>query len=393
MKSKQPNQATQSILKVIVFISSVSILWGCTAVKFSTNADCKGASNCVVQAGSAVYEGTENISGGKVDVLFINDNSASMSYEQSQLAQRFNQFVAQFDQRQIEYRMAVTTTDISSAQNAARSINQNGALQDGRLITFSNGQKYLVPTSGSPSQKEQMFNQVINRPETLSCEQFIANWQGSRESLTYSQGYYNACPSTDERGIYAANLVVQNNPDNFIRQEADLAIIFLADEDERSQMYWFNTPGFELADLDKANTLVNNLKSKYPQKTVGIHGFIVKDQACLSQQNTQTGGLVSGSYGWEYYNAIQATGGYAGDICASDYTQQLLSVFNSIQGKIVDKIALNCAAPQLQVENITVTSNDPSIAHSVVGSEIRFNKKLPIGSSVYYKYRCTQSAQ
>ncbi len=393
MKTNQLNQFAQSFLKWTALVTSVSIFWGCSAVKFSTKASCEGAANCVVQAGAVVHEGTETITGGKVDVLFVNDNSASMSFEQARLAQRFNQFVAQFDQRLIDYRMAVTTTDISSGQNAPRSINQGGALQDGKLIPFSNSQKFLVPSSGSASQKEQMFNQVINRPETISCEQFIINYAGSRDTSAYSQAYYNACPSTDERGIFAANLVVQNNPDSLIRPEADLAIIFLADEDERSQMYWHNIAGFELANLDKSATLISQIKAKYPQKTLGIHAFIVKDQTCLNQQNAQTNGLVGGSYGWEYYNATQAGAGIAGDICANDYTQQLLSVFNNIQGKIVDKIALKCAAPQLQIENITVSSSDSSITHTVVGSELRFNKKLPVGSTVYYKYKCTQGAQ
>ncbi len=394
MKTNQLNQFAQSFLKWAAFVTSVSIFWGCSAVKFSTKASCEGAANCVVQAGSVVYGPfTETITGGKVDVLFVNDNSASMSFEQARLAQRFNQFVAQFDQRLIDYRMAVTTTDISSGQNVPRSINQSGALQDGKLISFSNSQKYLVPGSGSSPQKEQMFNQVINRPETLSCEQFIINYSGSRDTSAYSQAYYNACPSTDERGIFAANLVVQNNPDSFIRPEADLAIIFLADEDERSQMYWHNIAGFELSNLDKSATLFSQIKAKYPQKTLGIHAFIVKDQTCLNQQNAQTNGLVGGSYGWEYYNATLAGSGVAGDICANDYTQQLQSVFNNIQGKIVDKIALKCAAPQLQIENITLSTNDPSISPSVVGAEIRFNKKLPVGTSVTYKYKCTQGAQ
>jgi hypothetical protein len=396
MKSKLPNQTQRIILKLLVFILGAPIFWGCSAVKFSNSGDCGGASNCVVQNGTLVYDGKLEVLGGKVDVLIVNDNSASMSYEQSRLSQKFSQFVAQFDRsdRLIDYRIALTTTDISSAQNPARSINQNGALQDGKLVTFSNGKKFLQPTSGSASQKEQMFNTIINRPETLTCEQFIKNWSGSRDSLTYSRGYYEACPTTDERGIYAANLVVEKNPDNFIRNDADLAIIFLADEDERSQMYWHNIPGFSLEDYDKAAKLVENVKAKYPQKTLGIHAFIIKDQNCLNQQNLQTNGLVSGSFGWEYYNATQATGGIAGDICSSDYTQQLTSVFDNIQGKIVDKIALNCAAPKLQIadEDVEITSSDSSITHYIEGAEIRFTKKLPIGSSVKYKYRCIQGA-
>lgn len=380
----------------ILLLPALLAFVGCSAVKFSTKSNCEGDANCVAQQGFDVYEGTETIQGGKVDVLIVNDNSASMSFEQARLAQRFNQFVAQFDQKLVDYRIAVTTTDISSSQNAPRTINQNGALQDGKLISFVNNTSFLTPTSGTLAQKEQMFNQVINRGETLACEQFIKSWIASgksRDSQEYSQAYYNNCPSTDERGIYAANLVLQNNPNSFIRPEADLAVIFLADEDERSQLYWHKQPGFELTELDKGTVLAAKIKEKYPQKTFGLHAIIVKDQNCLDQQNNQISGVVSGSYGWEYHNAVQATGGVSGDICASDYTQQLISISTNIQVKIVDKIALKCQAPKLEVVNITISSSDPSITHSIVGSEIRFSKKLPVGSSVYYKYKCNHVAK
>lgn len=384
-----------SFFMISIFAMGIS---ACSAVKFSTKSDCGSDSNCVSQKGFDVYEGTEVIGGGKVDILFVNDNSASMSFEQSRLSQRLSQFVSQFDQRLIDYRMAVTTSDISSAQNSPRSINQNGALQNGRLIKFSNGAPYLTKDSGSASQREAMFNQVINRPETATCENFISTWirdGKSRDTSAYSQAYTANCPSTDERGIYAANLVVKNNSDLFIRPESDLHIVFLADEDVRSQLYWNNTPGFALEDYDKGDRLLPNIKSIYAQKTVGLHAIIIKDANCLAQQGNQLGGVVSGSYGWEYFKATQSTSpqGVAGDICASDYSGQLQSIFSNIQGQIVDKIALKCEGSRLEIENVTISSSDPSISYSVVGAEIRFSRKLPIGSSVYYKYKCRVSAQ
>lgn len=390
----QPSAPGRLIL--LFAMSALFLMSGCSAVKFSTKSDCGADTNCISQQGFDIYEGTENIGGGKVEVLFLNDNSASMSFEQARLADRLNQFVSQFDQRFIDYRMAVATSDISSSQNPPRTINQNGALQDGRLIKFSNGAAYLTPNSGSSVQKESLFRQVINRPETIACENFITTWISSgksRETSQYAEEYYKNCPSTDERGIYAANLIVKNNPEGFIRPEADLHIVFLADEDVRSQLYWNNTPGFALEEFDKGDKILTNIKSIYPQKTVGLHAIIVKDASCLGQQSGQLGGVVSGSYGWEYHKATQATGGVSGNICAADYSQQLLSIFDNIQGNIVDKIALKCEGTRLEIQNITISSSDPSITYSIVGAEIRFSKKLPVGSSVYYKYKCQQSAQ
>ena len=382
----------------IALILAVSLLTACSAVKFSAKTDCEGDTNCVVDQGSLVHQVNITVEGGNVDVLFVNDNSASMSYEQARLADRLSFFVAQFEQRFINYRMAVTTSDISSASNAPRSINQNGALQNGKLIRFSGNAPFITRDSGSASQREQMFRQVINRPETLSCENFITGWVNSgrsRESSEYSQAYAANCPSTDERGIYAANLVAKNNPDSFIRPESDLHIIFLADEDVRSQLYWNNTPGFALEDYDTGDRLLPNIKAIYPQKTVGLHAIIVKSATCLAMQNSQLGGIVSGSYGHEYHKATLSTSGVSGDICASDYSSQLQSIFDNIQGQIVDKVALKCSGSNLvlNTNDIQISPADASIVPSIVGSEVRFSRKLPRGSTVSFSYRCLSSAQ
>jgi len=380
----------------------------CSNVRFDKKADlsqyggeCQQVSDSEVRC-----SGSENVAGGKVDVLIVNDNSASMSFEQARLAQRFNNFVSLLDSQFMDYRIAMTTTDISDSQNTPRAINQNGELQDGRLASFANGKKYLTLSDGTLAEKTTLFNQMINRPETIKCEAFINSWIGSGKSIndpTYSALYMQNCPSSDERGIYAANLVIQNNPNNFLRTEADLAIIFLSDEDVRSQLYdpFYNVPGFSLGSLDTAQSLISQIKQKYPSKSFGVHAIVTKDPACLSQQKQQISGVVNGSYGLEYNRAVLAAQsamsamGYSsnvvakmvtGDICSSDYTSQLQQVFSHIQGQIKDSINLGCDNP-FNV-NVTLSNSDPSITWSVSSRVLKFNKKLPAGTQVSYSYSC-----
>lgn len=387
-------------------IAFVGTYTACSGVRFSKQVDVKQFGNaCQQQSDSKVFcEGTEFVSGGKVDVLIVDDNSASMSYEQARLASRFNNFVKLLDNKSMDYRIAVTTTDTSSTANPPRAVNQNGALQDGKLIAFPFGGKYVTQKDGDTTKRADWFNAVINRQETLNCENFILGWVNSGKSLEsteYTTQYADNCPTTDERGIYAANLVLQNNPDSFIRPEADLAIIFLSDEDVRSQLYHYNYPGYELSEMDKSSTLINNIRTLYPSKAFGVHAIIVKSEACLNQQAAQTQGIVNGSYGWEYHNAVQqaktamnAMGFPAdvtskmvsGDICASDYTSQLSQIFDSINGQVKDSIALGCENPTDMV--VTLSTSDPSITHSVIGNTLKFNKKLPVGTSVSYRYSC-----
>jgi len=353
----------------------------------------------VVQNGKAVYPAQDyTVDGGKVDVLIVDDNSASMSFEQNRMSARFNQFIQNLENKGVNYRIAFTTTDISSSQNAARAINGNGALQDGKLIALSSGKKFLSKEDGDLAAKTAIFKTAIERKETLSCETFINNWMSSGKTASdasYSTEYYNNCPSGDERGIYAANLVTKNNPDGFLRDDADFHIIFLSDEDERSQLYLYGGQ-YSLEDMDKGKTLASTIRTTFPSKTFGIHPIITADAYCLPIQNQQMAGIVSGTYGTEYNNArkealsivnsersqkgLAAVKMVLGDICLNDYAGQLTEIFDNVVGPIVDSFAIKCSNPEGL--NITVSTSDSSISHELVGNVIKFNKKLPVGTRV-----------
>jgi hypothetical protein len=387
------------IRPLILFAFMSYFLGACSGVKFSQNLECEKNGTCVVQNGKAVYPAQDyTVDGGKVDVLMVDDNSASMSFEQNRMSARFNQFIQNLENKGVNYRIAFTTTDIASSQNAARAINGNGALQDGRLIALSSGKKFLSKEDGDLAAKTAIFKTAIERKETLSCETFIKNWMNSGKTATdasYATEYYNNCPSGDERGIYAANLVTRNNPDGFLRDDADFHIIFLSDEDERSQLYLYGGQ-YSLEDMDMGKNLASTIRSTYPSKTFGIHPIITADAYCLPIQNQQMSGIVSGSYGTEYnnarkealsiVNAERSQKGLApvkmvlGDICLNDYAGQLTEIFDNVVGPIVDSYAIKCSNPEGL--NITVSTSDSSISHELVGNVIKFNKKLPVGTRV-----------
>lgn len=384
---------------IILFAMTSYFLGACSGVKFSQNLECEKNGTCIVQNGKAIYPAQNyTVDGGKVDVLFVNDNSASMSFEQNRMSARFNQFIQNLENKGVNYRIAFTTTDISDSQNGARTINGNGALQDGKLISLATGKKYLSKEDGDLAAKTAIFKVAIERKETLSCETFIKNWMNSGKSIndgSYSQEYYNNCPSGDERGIYAAHLVAKNNPDSFLRDDADFHIIFLADEDERSQLY-LHGGQYALEEMDKGKNLATLIRTTYPSKNFGIHPIITADEYCLPIQNQQMSGIVSGSYGLEYNNArkealaimnaersqkgLEPVKMVLGDICLNDYAGQLTQIFDNVVGPIVDSFAISCSNPEGL--NITVSTSDSSIRYELVGNVIKFNKKLPQGTVV-----------
>lgn len=395
----------------------------CSPKKFardpSYNACQNSGQNCITQNGRDYFSVSETVGGGKIDVLVVTDNSASMSREQAALANRFSGFISNLENKKMSYRIGVVTTDISSAVNRPRTINRDGDLQDGRLIPLPNGDDYLTNESGSLSEKDRAFKATVQRPETLSCETFILNQlsqcrsqglskEACQERSSYISAYDNHCPSGDERGIFAARLVLEKNPSRFIRKDADLAIIVLSDEDVRGGLYrgpyrekgetHMQSGEYSLTDKDSASSFLSFMVKQYPNKPYNVHAITVPyhtDPTCTSKQASQTGGMVGASIGYQYEvlaAAIQGQKKVAGvrsSICESSYSAALQSIFDQVQSEVIDRVALACANPP--DVNVSVTGpngGSMTMAWTLVADEIRFSQKIPVGASIKVTYSC-----
>jgi len=342
---------------------------------------------CDSDTGACSFDETIFVSGGMVDILFVDDNSGSMSFEQSKMADRFPMLLSKLDDRMLNYRIGITTTDIASSQNQPRAINQNGALQNGRLISYATGKKYLEPNTPN---KTFLFLNTMKRPETLECESYITNAVASgvsQASAEYQQGYYAHCPSGDERGVMAAINTVRDNTDQLIRPEAHLAVVIISDENERSWGITDPQVSYTLETDDTPQAMIDTVKQKYPGKTLSVHSVVVRsnDATCLQNQNNQMGGLVKGFYGTIYEQLSQATNGVIGSVCESDYGAQM----GQIGAAIVDQVeyfTLHCANP----ENFELTFIPSSAATSyhLEGKRVIFDKDLDPSSKVRFKYNC-----
>lgn len=384
----------------------------CSPKKFDKDFEANACQNfaevCVSDNGEDKFDYTVTAAGGLVDILFVADNSGSMSFEQTYMAQRFHSFLGQLDARHVDYRIGVVTSDISSSAtsstaddgassslyNEPRAINQNGALQDGNLVKFDNGSVYLTTSTAN---KEQLFAKNIQRPETLQCENYLKQYPNSQPPAA---GVKANCPSGDERGLYAANLFFKKNPSSFIRPNAHLAIVILADEDVRSGLYSkASNTAYQLEENDQPATLINNVKAAYSNKGLSVHSIIVRpgDGGCLTAQSRQMGpsfmgpthgvtyNQMLGSEGHKYAEATQMTNGILGDICAGDYGSQLANIGANIVDRMSD-VTLACADPKaLQV---TLTPAQAGTSWSVSGNNLHFSQALNPGTQVRLQYTC-----
>lgn len=337
----------------------------CSPTKFDVkNNLCEDVTDsCVTIDSITTITQSFKVGAGKVDILFIDDNSASMSMTQNKLAAKFGGFVEALDAKEIDYNIAITTTDLLARQNDP-------------LISFSNGNKILKKSDAS---RVSLFNGGIVRTETITCENFIkSSYYTYGPSFNtrpeYAAQYNQKCPSNDERGIYTAYNAISQNASGFIRPDAHLNVIAITNEDVRSSLYRDPTyaSSYPLADQDKATKFTEMINSKYPGKYWEFNSIITKDQTCALQQmnsfiDSRNGQVIkdaNGNYviganvGYEYA-ALSASAakdidgrakprGQNLSICGADFT----SYFSNIATQITEAarmMTLKCTPTEAPV--------------------------------------------
>ncbi|MBC7458149.1 MAG: VWA domain-containing protein [Bdellovibrionaceae bacterium] len=320
----------------------------CSPTKFSnspSNICIDVPGTCVVGPTSTRVVQDFKVGAGKVDILFVDDNSASMSEIQKKLAAKFAGFIEALDKKDIDYQIGITTTDITKSAS---------------LLSFGNGQKVL---KRSDSNRVSLFNGAIVRTETADCEIFIKSaYESNPSNFDATDYYYNNyskyCPSGDERGIYAAHEVLSKNEASLVRANANLNVIVISNEDVRSGSY-LNDSAYALEEKDKASTLIQMINRTYPLKYWEFNSIITKDATCAAQQQqsfTGSNGLpirssdgnyvIGSSIGLEYA-AVSSSASHDVDgnvaprgqnlsICSNDYT----AYFSNIAAKIADSARL-----------------------------------------------------
>lgn len=376
--------------KLILAIGLVSYFLACSPVKFSKipAPACHGSGIVCLESCNETgcfekFDDVKTVGSGAVDILFVNDNSGSMSYEQNQMGSKFPNFIQSLGN--VDYRIAMTTTDVAGATNAA-GVPRVPSRQDGALLDFGNGQKFI---DRNTSNAVSLFNTTVRRTETLQCEQ---------------NGYQTSqCPSGDERGIYGAYLAVHNNGSAFMRPTAPLAVVILADEDVRSGMYpggqrqagtagYNGQPLYPLDPKDQPENFLSGFKAAFPTKSVSVHSIVIRsnDTACLGQQSGQGGNTnVVGSYGKLYEQLSTLTGGVIGSICSSDYGNELGQIGYEIQNQVTS-MSFVCR-PVNDDFNISFS---PALSQSVnVTADferlvVEFDRALPPETKITLSYTC-----
>lgn len=372
---------TQNVISNVVGLLIASHLLGCSPVAFNTPpASCDGAANCSVGAtGQKSFDYVVTTGTTPVDILFVDDNSGSMSRDQRSLGSKFSSLfniIAGFD-----YHIGIVTTDISGPSNPPRAINQQGALQDGNLISFASGVSFLTPSTVNAAQ---LFQSTIQRPETANCDQYLLTHDCSAGQCS---DYANQCASDDSRAIYAANLVVTNNQGGFLRANAPLEVVILSNSDER---VWGGTQGGPaLEALDQPSSLIQNIQTTFGgSKSVTVHTIVIQpgDVSCLRQEAFTP--LIFGQYAPVYASLSSMTSGVLGTICASDYSSQLSAIGQLTQQNLQSSFSLQCQTDDQHL-TYTLSPSSSDVGHVDSGGQnLVFATPVPQGTQIHLTYSC-----
>jgi hypothetical protein len=232
--------------------------------------------------------------GAKVDVLFVVDNTASMVEEQPRFISALPAFVDTALSKQVDMRVAVTTTGITPASGSSNTC--PGGAQGGEAGRFTpvDNSRPRVLTHTTPN----LAKLLQQNAEVGMCAQVEQGFEAVRRALSEPLVSSLDDPRTSQPNDGNAG---------FLRDEAALVVVFVGDEDDHSP--------------DSVDTYVRFLQAKkgehQPQR-VTLFAIAPTAAACGT----------AGGAGTRYSEAADRTGGEVVSVCAADYAPLLRSVAN-----------------------------------------------------------------
>ncbi len=243
-----------------------------------------GGANDATQTDSFVQEDRP-----QVDLLWVIDNSGSLSEEQANIAANLDSFLDFAISQQIDFQIGVTTTGVTSGGGCPGGADGN---EDGRLF----------PVDGSHPR--------ILTPSTPDLAEHWAHNTSVGTCHFDEQGLEAAYRALTSPVIDSADDPRHPEPNDgnlgFLRRDAHLSMIFVSDEEDASDQ----TTNFYFAAFQQ-------LKGARNDHLLSIH-------AIVGDPNTGCNGAGgNASAGDRYFDMVSRTNGVFQSICQADWAQAL----------------------------------------------------------------------
>ena len=293
----------------VVYVPQDTSKDGCTIVIKSSDADT--TSLTIPIEGEGTYDTTQTdeyaqLSGQQVDVLFIVDNSGSMSEEQSSLGSNISSFVAQAAQWQTDFHIGVVSTDVDETNTQAGWLQDDGGNQK-RFFTNATG------TSGFAQTVKSLGTNGSGTEQGLEAARLALSFPITSKP-TDPPKVCNADADCTKPQVCVPSVLNAGTKVcagwnwEFLRPDAVLELVFVSDEEDGSSA---NVPFY----ID----FFKSIKGFANTGLLHAHSIVGPSGGCSSSSGDAAGGD-------RYLEVSKQTGGKEKSICTSNWADILKDI-------------------------------------------------------------------
>ncbi len=263
----------------------------------------------------------------KLDIVWIIDNSGSMSDEQDALGANFSAFIEDFITKDVDFKMAITTTDTSSSY------------KKGRMVYNSDIKLNSAAAQSDPAK-------------------FMDDFRNMVKVGTSGSGY--------EKGLEASEGFMEKYAASFLRSDAYLAVVVLSDEEDQSSKA-----------VDSYTDYLKSFKSE--DGLIKVYSIVD-----VGLSNNQGYGVSTGYK--RYADASKNTAGIVADI-RDDFHNSLSEMGNSIIN-LLDSFALANAPVDGTLKVFVNGVETTNYTFDVASRSIKFDTASlpPVGAEITVTY-------
>ncbi len=281
----------KKLISKIVFSTAALAILGCD----------KGGSEFSIPATTAQFQQAATFVPRKLDVLFVVDNSGSMSSSQSKLAENFPSFINYFKTKGYDFRIAVTTSD---AFYGDQFVSNGCSLCNAQQTQFRSG-----------------VNPAIR---------IVDNYTPNLDSVFSSNVQVGTTGSGDERVFSSFKAALKSTYNvGFHRSDAYLSVIIVSDEEDFSHDDINMNESYTQPTLHSVasyKTYLETFTTGAATKDFSVSAISVLDETCRSSLGT--GQKISN----RLMQLADLTGGTKNSICNS-----FASVLDNISASIASQ--------------------------------------------------------
>lgn len=297
------------------------------------------------------FQQSAAILNNKVDIVWVVDSSMTMAKHQKNLATNFNSFISDFSDKNLDFHMSITSTDAWIREVDYN--NKGGSCQTyanpthnpdtpykssgdclmtkatyGEMTRFRDGDIYGLAdgTLGVRSGIYLLSNQMNS---TTLLNTFATNINtGTRGDGTQESGFQSlrATLRRNADGTVGYNGETHTNLNEFRRNNAFLAVIFVTDEEDQST----KQNGTKYSNTDEYVSDFKNFLNNYTQSTEGNKKYNISSIVVDDIKSCSYGLHAEATQGDRYVAIAKATNGIVSSICNPDFSDELKKISSQI---------------------------------------------------------------